>query len=719
MTNVEVRHARPAGKADAPEPGPAAHRGFRPDIEGLRAVAIGTVLLFHAGVSFVPGGFIGVDIFFVISGFLITGLLVREVERSGRVSLSRFYARRARRLLPASALTLSVTALLSWIFMSFVDWRQVGGDIMSASLYVVNWRLAGQAVDYLAEGQAASPVQHFWSLAVEEQFYIVWPLVLLVVAWIARRRGLRVRPLMGIGLAIIVVPSLAFSVVETANHPAAAYFVTTTRLWELGVGGLVAVGAGLWTRLPRTVGFAVGWAGLATLVLGALLLRSTTPWPSAWALVPTLGAAAVIVGGAGAITGANRLLTWRPFVWIGGISYSLYLWHWPLLVIAGAAWGELGAKKSLLVVAVSFIPAYLSLKLVENPFRRSRRISESTGLTLSLAVNLTAAGVVAGLLLILAVPSSGTAGAAAGPVGAASLTVTSASTPSRSATVAPTVDGVKVVDSVPSMTPMPQDATDDVPSAYGRGCQTDVDSDKVTYCDYGDPKGTVDMVVAGDSKMLQWADVLDRIGKAEHWKIRTVTKSACGFSSAVLSQAGKPYDTCTSWNKQVLADVLADKPDVLLVSQGAKFGTAPDGTTGKAGLAEGLATSWEAVQKNGTQVIALLDNPTPQMPEKDAEVYKCVADHLDDLSACAFGRKAGLAASGAPAMEAAAEQVKGVKVLDMTNVFCNDSKCPAVIGGALVYRQGSHLTDTYALSLEDVLRRALTPLVDAAARTGR
>ncbi|HEV6955624.1 MAG TPA: acyltransferase, partial [Promicromonospora sp.] len=209
--------------------------GFRPDIEGLRAVAIGLVLLYHGGLDQLTGGFVGVDVFFVISGFLITGLLIRELEKSGRISLPRFYARRAKRLLPATALVLVVTAVLTWLTVSVIEWRTFGLDIVSAAAYVVNWRLAARSVDYLAEDVGVSPVQHFWSLAVEEQFYIVWPLLLVVIAWWVRRRATaRLRAVMTAGILLIAVPSFAYSIYLTQANPSAAFFVTPTRLWEMG-----------------------------------------------------------------------------------------------------------------------------------------------------------------------------------------------------------------------------------------------------------------------------------------------------------------------------------------------------------------------------------------------------------------------------------------------------------------------------------------------------
>src|SRR5690625_1620526 len=215
---------------------------FRPDIEGMRAVAIGLVLIYHAGLSQLPGGFVGVDVFFVISGFLITGLLIREIERTGRISLRRFYARRAKRLLPATGVVLIATSLLTWLTISAVEWRDFGLDIVASALYVVNWQLASRSVDYLAEDVGLSPVQHFWSLAVEEQYYIVWPLLLAVLAWsLKRRRSVNVRRSMSVAIALLIIVSFASSIYFTSDDPARAFFITPTRLWELGIGAAVAI----------------------------------------------------------------------------------------------------------------------------------------------------------------------------------------------------------------------------------------------------------------------------------------------------------------------------------------------------------------------------------------------------------------------------------------------------------------------------------------------
>lgn len=670
---------------------------FRLDVEGLRAVAIGTVLAYHAGIKLVPGGFVGVDVFFVISGFLITGLLVRETETTGRLSLAGFYARRAKRLLPAAALVLVVTAGLVMTVGNVVDRRVFGGDIVAAAAYVLNWRLADRSVDYLAEGVGESPVQHFWSLSVEEQFYVLWPLLLLLVAVVARRRKLAIRPLMALGLLAIVVPSLVWSIVYTADNAAVAFFVTPTRLWELGLGGLAAVCAAWWTRIPAGIAIVLGYGGLAAITASALLVKASDPWPGALALVPVAGTVAVIV--AGSAGAAPRVLSWRPAVWVGGLSYSLYLWHWPLLVAAEWQWGALGQKQGLLVVAFAFLPAWLSYRLLEQPIRRSARLAGSTPLTLSLGATFTAIGVVAGLLLAHTVaqhqPSSDEA------PGGRSLTWTDGA-----------ITGVSSIRKAPDdLTPDPQAAADDVPSQYGKGCQAALLSAKPVPCIYGEQEPKFSVVIAGDSKALQWGDTLNKIGAERRWRTEFLTKSACAFADAYRDVQGAA-PSCRAFNEAVLAKILAHPPDAVIVSQRHGAATGADGTLDEQTMVDGLVRMWSKLTKRGIPVIALLDNPAPVgVPE--GEVYRCVAEHRDSLEVCAFSKAGGIASSSVPTMRAAAKRVKGVTDVDMSDALCTATVCPPVIGDVLVYRQGSHITNTFALSLQEFLSRRLQPLVEA------
>ena len=222
-------------------------------------MAVGAVLLYHAGVPFAPGGYVGVDVFFVISGFLITGLLLRELEKTGTLSVARFYSRRAKRLLPLTVVVLAFVVVLSWLLFDPVRMDEVSLGVVASGLYVMNWLLATRATDYFAAGLQASPIQHFWTLAVEEQFYLLWPALLLGVAWWCRRAGRGLRPALAVTFAAVALSSLAYSVYSTQLQAGAAYFSTLTRGWELALGGLLAlVPASRLGRQPRWVAFALG-----------------------------------------------------------------------------------------------------------------------------------------------------------------------------------------------------------------------------------------------------------------------------------------------------------------------------------------------------------------------------------------------------------------------------------------------------------------------------
>jgi peptidoglycan/LPS O-acetylase OafA/YrhL len=406
---------------------------FRLDIEGLRAVAVLAVVLFHAEVPGVGGGYIGVDVFFVISGFLITGLLWREVSTAGTVRLRRFYGARARRLLPASATVGVVTMIASAALLPPLQVPTVLGDGIASALYVGNYRFILQGADYFAPYMPPSPFLHYWSLGVEEQFYLVWPPLLIATAWLIRRvrRKKRAdatssrRPYLVV-LAVVGAVSLAMSVAATHWMPLVAFFSLPTRAWQLAAGGLVALTAGQWRRLPAACAPIAGWAGLALILLACTRLGTTTPYPGTAALLPVVGTALVIGAGcASASRGCGRVLSLAPMTAVGRVSYSWYLWHWPVLLLAPPLLGHpLGLAGRLAATLVSGGLAVLTLHLIENPLRFAAPLRRSAVASLALGGAATAVAVCVGVALLVVVPT---------PVGrgapAAALTVTAAPPP--------------------------------------------------------------------------------------------------------------------------------------------------------------------------------------------------------------------------------------------------------------------------------------------------
>ena len=345
--------------------------GIRPEIQALRAAAVLLVVVSHLWPSALPGGFVGVDVFFAISGFLITSLLLREIDRTGRLSLSEFWARRARRILPAALVTLLFCAIATILFVPLTYWQQFLNELRASTAYVQNWQLAESAVDYFAADDGPSPVQHFWSLSAEEQFYVVWPVLLLLAVGLTRKRSVRVRRNAIIGvIGALTAVSLGYSLYDTAADPSAAYFITPTRAWEFGAGGLLA----LLPQIERSPGIAravLSWAGILAILLAAFLFTENTPFPGYAALVPVLGALAVIAAGTPSRRWApTPMLELPPIQYVGNVSYSLYLWHWPLLIFAPFVVDRsLHPEAGVVILALALLAAGLSKVLVEDPVR--------------------------------------------------------------------------------------------------------------------------------------------------------------------------------------------------------------------------------------------------------------------------------------------------------------------------------------------------------------
>ncbi len=715
---------------------------FRGDIEGLRGIAVLLVVLYHAGVRQLPAGFIGVDVFFVISGFLITGLLLSELRQTGSISLTGFYARRAKRLLPATAAVLAFVSLATWLLLPKIRWIEIAHDLVASALYSVNWRLAGQAVDYLAQNQAPSPVQHFWSLAVEEQFYLVWPLLLLTLALWARRplqgdRALlrshyqRSRPgpdtrLLLIGVGVIALPSLAWSAYLTSADPGRAYFVTTTRMWELAIGATVAILAPQIARLPRLLAAALGWAGLAAVLTTGLHLTTDTAFPGLVALVPTLGVAAVIAAGpAAGRLGPAGLLRLAPLQRVGALSYSLYLWHWPLIVIATAKLGELSLFAGLSVAALSVIPAHLSLKYIENPVRRLRTLKVAPRKALRLGVACTLVGVLAGAgLYLLAWPppeplTIQTAMAQTPNVGApmpnsgAQVPEVAAPMPKVGAEVLaarPRGDRRgRPVDEVSSITPDPLQARQDFDSC----ASTAVVDSEISTCRGGDPGSTFQVVVVGDSHVKQWLAAIRMIAVERHWNLTMYLKSACPFVNAELEHGGKPYTTCMDWNRELRRLLDNNRmPQLLITSSATTDASIAGGTEATKAMAAAFRSTWQHYTDRGVKIVAIRDTPAPGI-----DMAECVSANPTRLTKCAMPRTE-VADTKGKAHILAARHAERVTLADLTDAICPTDRCAAVIGGVMVYRDDDHLTSSYARSLAPRLDAVIARALDGHARGG-
>lgn len=676
---------------------------IRGDIEGLRAVACFLVLPYHAGLMLFPGGFVGVDVFFVISGFVITGQLLKEAERDGRVSLLNFYARRSKRLLPAAGLVLVATALMTYLWVPAIRWGTTGTDVVTSALYVVNWNLAGRSVDYLAEDVPPSPVQHYWSLSVEEQFYFLWPLLVLAAVWIAARRGrtaggrAALKPTLLVCVALVAVPSLVWSAWMSVNSPERAYFDTTVRLWEFAFGTAVAVLATRLDRMPRWLGATLAWSGLAMVLVAARLYHKEMVWPGPAALLPIVGAAIFIAGGVAAgRAGPLSVIGRKPFLVVGYLTYSLYLWHWPLLIVAREHFGGISVTTGLIIVVLTGIPAWLTFKLVENPLRSAEWLKGRPWHALGVGFVAMIVAVAAGLGLMRQFDQASAPTVAAEDVrGAAVLSDDPTEDP----------DG-RVVDEVDGIAPNPLAAPEDVPDLYAEGCQTPFESDTVHTCSYGDPDAATTIAVAGDSKAAQWVPALQALASQNDWYIRTYTKSACPLIDGTITQDGEPYQTCHDWGQDVLERLTGDeKPDVVVTAQMRSTAIEPGSedpeNTSKEAMQGAILSAWGQLEDAGVEVVSLADTP-----QTGYDVYACVAENLDDLGECTYDKAHGIDISGVEAQSTAADSA-GVPFVDLNDWICPDDECAPVIGNVLVYRQGSHITKTYIETLAPRLDRAL------------
>ena len=660
--------------------------GFKPQIQGLRAVAVAAVLVYHLWPTFVPGGYVGVDVFFVISGYLITASLLREVEITGRIHIAGFYARRIRRLLPASSLILLVVSLCLPVLPT-AQWSDAATSIAASALYFQNWILAAQAVDYLAADNAIGPLKHFWSLSVEEQYYIVWPLALSVAVRLARRPAANSNAVLPCLMGGIGILSFGHSICLTPLDPGLAYFATSTRVWELTLGGALALFDNKHSSLSSGLRSVMGVAGLVAILVSCFAYSNSTKFPGYAALLPTCGAALIIVSGEShSLWSPVALLRSKVVQYFGDISYSLYLWHWPVLFFYDQAISrELGLADGVGVIALSCLLAHVTKNFVEDVFRRPRYTGvRAVGLaTGCIGATLFAAGVVHFSVKDWETPIPV---AVTAPVGALALTI-------------PDYDWAS--QDVNAIVPPLERARADVPSAYKEGCYHNLYETDVKSCDYGNPESSYRVVLIGDSHAAQWFPAFQEIVKRRSIFFRGVAKTSCAFSlSAIYSDALKDkYLSCVEWSKNVIEWLKTEKPDVVLVAQYPRYQvSAGKNAENDQKVAEGMASAWKAVKDFGIDVRAF--RPTPWFGKRPDKCLVTSDNWKDD---CVAAQSKALAHD---AIVIAAKMAK-VELLDFSQNFCDGRVCPVVLGGVLVYRDIHHITSTFAKTLSPFLEEVL------------
>ena len=692
--------------------------GFRPDIEGLRAVAVTAVVLYHAGIPGAGGGYIGVDVFFVISGFLITGLLWREVTIANTVRLDRFYGARARRLLPAAATVGIATAIGAAVLLPPLQARSVLDDGIASALYVGNYRFATQGADYLAAGAPPSPFQHYWSLGVEEQFYLVWPVLIIGTAWLVRR----LPPLRGsagtasratpyaVVLALIAGASLAAAVLWTHASPPWAFFSLPTRAWELATGGLVALSIHHWRRLSLLPAAIAGWGGLAVILLTCTQLNARTPYPGAAALLPVLGTALVIGGGCvtGAL-GAGRLLCQPAMRAIGRVSYSWYLWHWPVLLLMPPLLGEpAGLPTRLAATAVSAGLAVITLHLVENPGRFAAALRRSAKASLAVAGFASAATVCACVLLLNVVPVPVGHGAAAPKANIVALppTAVPAGDPHEAAVhrafaqVRDVVAASAGLRAVPSnLDPSLAEAPTDKAAVFVNGCVRSWRDIGQSECATGDTVSPTTVALVGDSHAAMWNPAFQRVAEQRHWRLETLAKVTCPLQELhiVSPYLGREYTECEQWRGEIMARLKAEHPRLVVVGMSRRYGADFGFASYDPAWIDTLADTVKQLRGIGAAVLILGPVADPH-----SSVPTCLSAHLDDATACAPTRSVAVDGGGVTAEQAATTGAGG-RYADLTDLFCTPDRCPMIVGNTLAFRDDNHVTTEYAQLLTPVM----------------
>lgn len=680
-------------------------RERRLDIQGLRALAVTLVVVFHLWPKALPGGYVGVDVFFVISGFLITSHLLSEVSRSGTVSVTRFWARRIRRLLPAAFLVLAVCVVLAFLVMPRSVLVQNLEEIAASALYVVNWVLAFNAVDYLASENADSLVQHYWSLSVEEQFYIVWPVLIVVASFLAVKvfRGRRVAVIAGT-LGTVFLASFVYSVWETAADPSFAYFITPTRAWEFAAGGLIAFLPALRAgsaagRIWRRVG---SWVGVGLIGAAAWCFTGDTPFPGWVALIPVAGAAFLLWSGDDDHPWSPQYLSHHgPVQLVGDTSYAIYLWHWPLIIIAPIVLGHpIGLGTGLGIIAITVGLAIATKYLVEDPVRTARGRWRLRWPAYSFMA--------VGMVFLVAFA----------PITIATQRVQAAAADARIQTIADDdCLGAPAMDPATGcawsqgdfITPSPDNPVEE---QLGLGCMTDHAESELKICDFGVDAETAVRTIAlvGDSHAAVYVSAMEEIAMQEGWHLVTMLKASCPFTEAVRKGKAENSRACVEWNAAA-ADELQRRPeiDAIVTSASSKnpFVSEPGQSSYEAGV-QGYLAAWNALPPTVDRILVVRD--VPRHADGNIECLTKLPDVSSQLeyAVCSTPRDEALLPD--PAAGAAQEAADRASEVDLTELFCDDDACLSVIGNVLAYRDSQHLTRAFAQSLVPYLRKEIEGL---------
>ncbi|MGN6470308.1 MAG: acyltransferase family protein [Rhizobiaceae bacterium] len=647
------------------------HSRFRTDIEGLRAIAVGGVIAYHFGLAELPGGFVGVDVFFVISGYLITRQILDEIDRRHAVDLWAFYARRARRLLPASIFVILATLAAGYFILAPSEQELYAKGALYASTYIINLWLIRWSLDYFAQDASSNPFIHFWSLSVEEQFYLAWPALLLFFTWLRPgRRSLIV--LLSLAAAI----SFALCAWLTEVSQPWAFYLSPLRAWEFALGGIASTafsrdrGGRLSPVLP-----VMGWCGLALIGWSYWTISEKAPFPGFLALVPSVGAAMVLVSGICHGRGGPRtLLSLPPFQWTGRLSYSLYLWHWPVIVYAAMLMPGMTGIERLGCLVLTFALSAFSYLLIENPVRRSPWLMATTIRSLGLAALLTATGAVFAY--------------------ANSRIAVDSETP--------------VLRRIAGDAELPSTVRQKDPS-----CVVTLQESEPKACVFGAPSSANTVVLFGDSHADHWSTPLIEIANEEGFRLVTFMKSSCRATrmTSYSDKLRRKFTECNEWREKAIRRIIAMKPQMVIISQfsiGNLEGEIADPAqipARKRQWAEGLRSTIGEFGKAGIETVYLRDVPT-----HDAYIDKCVARALwqqRSPSICDTPREEAADDADAATERRVISGIEKARYVDLTNLFCGEQFCHAMIGGMIAFRDRHHLATPFAASLAGPLEHAI------------
>jgi len=663
-------------------------RRFRPDVQGLRAVAVLLVVFYHAVGSPLSGGYVGVDVFFVISGFVITGLLLRERASSGRTSILAFYGRRCRRIIPAATLVILVTIAASYVVLGVLAGDRTATDGKWAAVFLVNFHFASEATNYLTAQQPPSPLQNFWTLSVEEQFYVVYPALFLALAALRTRISFRTR--LAVGLIIIIIGSFALSVSQTSSNPTVAYFSPFTRAWELALGALIAVGTNQLLRLRPHVAAAMGWLGLGAILVSAIAFNSQTHYPGSLVAIPVVGAGLVIAGGVVAPSfGVERMLALTPFQWLGKLSYSLYLWHWPILIIAAEKQERtnLPVPQALLLVALALGASVVSYALVENPIRHATFLSRNRWASIILGGGLIALTVTFATVYLHTTSTTSQSLRARAVLG-------------TDAQVRNLVDASTQIQRIPAdLTPSLSTTQTDWGGPYGP-CGPAADVFSAPSCVFGDPHGRHTMVLYGDSHALMWFQAMNAIAKKAHWRLVIVAKGYCMVDRFLPPETPSIYgNICDPWQNWALRRIKEVNPDLVIATQEeypAIHGKQYTAKEWQQGLEDGLKPL------RGPHTTFIVLGNVPQFGWYPAD---CLGQHQDTVQQCSESVQNAIPTRTNSAEKRAAMALGG-RYINVVPWFCSD-RCSVIVGRYQPYFDRQHVTEAYSFFLEGVLSEQL------------